>query len=106
MPVRTRTRLSPLEVSISIGIHLFLRACAQGSDCPCLVDGGQGNGAGGESGGVDPVPPLQQGFAEHLAEGLWAERQSGLIDRSRYAVAAAPVVELAAATMSQTLPLE
>jgi hypothetical protein len=53
-------------------------SAASESDCPCLVDGGQGNGAGCESEGVDPVPPLQQGFAAHLAERLWAEEQVGV----------------------------
>jgi hypothetical protein len=40
------------------------------------MDGGQGNSAGRKPDRVDPVPPLQQRVATHLAERLWAEEQS------------------------------
>ncbi|MGZ4662958.1 MAG: hypothetical protein ACXVYB_16940 [Arthrobacter sp.] len=52
---------------------------------------------------MDPVPPLQQWFAAQLAERLRTEEELGVDGPEQ--VAAAPVVELAAATISQTLVL-
>lgn len=43
-----------------------------------MVDGGQGNRAGREPEGMDPVPPLQQGPAARVVERLGAEKQLGV----------------------------
>lgn len=43
-----------------------------------MVDGGQGNRAGREPEGVDPVPPLQQGPAAGLFEWIGAEEKLGV----------------------------
>jgi hypothetical protein len=49
---------------------------------------------------------FNRGLRRISLSGCELKNRSGLMERSRYAVAAAPVVELAAATISQTLLLE
>jgi hypothetical protein len=49
---------------------------------------------------------FKRGLRSVSLSGCGLKNRSGLIERSRYAVATAPVVELAAATISQTLLLE
>ena len=49
---------------------------------------------------------FNRGLRRISLSGCGLKNSSGLMDRSTYAVAAAPVVELAAATISQALLLE
>jgi hypothetical protein len=46
---------------------------------------------------------FNRGWRSGSLSGCGLKNRSGFMDRSRYTVAAAPVVELAAATISQTL---